>query len=75
MVDLLKKYLLPSLKKGVKDHDFDFYRWLSYVIALVIIAFASMARPILYWVFLILLVVGFGDFLWHKLNKYTHVRH
>ncbi|MBS3064563.1 MAG: hypothetical protein J4472_02005 [DPANN group archaeon] len=75
MVNAVSNYLINKLKRGIKDHDFDFYRWIGYVAALVIIAFASMVFPILYWAFLIILVIGFGDFLWHKFNKYTHVRH
>ena len=72
--DLLK-HIKHGPKKGLKDHEFDFYRWLSYVVALVILGFASMKFPILYWIFFVVLGIGFGDFLWHKFNKYTHIRH
>ncbi|MBS3064960.1 MAG: hypothetical protein J4451_00465 [DPANN group archaeon] len=64
-----------GLRKGIKDHQFDFYRWLIYAATLVIIAFASMAFPILYWVFVIVAAGAFADFIWHKFTKYTHVKH
>jgi len=58
------------MKKGVKDSEFDFYRWLSYGLSLLVLALAAIFLPGLLWAFVILLIIAVIDISYCQFFKY-----
>ena len=62
------------MKKGMKDQEVDFYRWVIYGLLLLLLAILAIRFPVVIWVFLILLVITVIDIAYCKKNKYSHLR-
>jgi len=58
------------MARAIKDTEFDFYRWLFYGVILLILAFSSIAFPILLWVFAVILLIGMCDVSYTMWTKY-----
>lgn len=59
------------MARVIKDTEFDLYRWIVYCIALLILAIASIAWPVLLWIFAIVLIITLVDVFYIKWTKYT----
>jgi len=62
------------MKKGLKDHELDFYRWVIYGLLLLLLAVLAIKFPTLIWAFAILLVITVVDIAYCKMYKYSHLR-
>jgi hypothetical protein len=62
------------MKKGMKDQEVDFYRWVIYGLLLLLLAILAIRFPVVIWVFGILLVITVIDIAYCKKNKYSHLR-
>jgi signal transduction histidine kinase len=58
------------MARVIKDTEFDFYRWLFYGLILLLLALASIAWPVLLWMFAIVLIIGLGDMAYMMWTKY-----
>ncbi len=62
------------MKKGMKDHQIDFSRWIIYGLVLLVLALLSLKFPNAIWVFAILLIIAVIDIAYCKMYKYSHLR-
>ncbi len=60
-------------KRGIKDHEFDFYRWLAYGVALLLLALGAIAFGPLMYVFTAVFVVAVIDIFYHRYFKYSAI--
>jgi len=54
----------------MKDSEFDFYRWLGYGLALLLLAIGAIFIPVVLWIFIILLVIVILDIGYSQYSKY-----
>jgi uncharacterized membrane protein len=62
------------MKKGMKDQEVDFYRWVIYGLLLLLLAILAIRFPVVIWVFAILLAITVIDIAYCKKYKYSHLR-
>jgi len=55
----------------MKQHEFDFYRWVIYGLVLLLLAILSIPYPVVIWAFAILLVIAIVDVAYCKMYKYS----
>jgi len=55
----------------MKEQEFDFYRWLAYGGALVVLALTTILLPNAIWVFLIVFLIALADFGYCQIMKYS----
>jgi hypothetical protein len=58
------------MARAIKDTEFDAYRWLFYGFLLLLLAFGSIAFPILLWAFVLVLIVAIFDMGYMMWTKY-----
>ena len=58
------------MRKGMKDSEFDFYRWLGYGLGLLVLALSALLAPALIWAFIILLIIAIADISYCQYFKY-----
>ena len=58
------------MKLGMKDSEFDYYRWIGYGVVLLILAILAIFVPLLIWVFAIMLIITLLDMGYCQYFKY-----
>jgi len=57
-------------RKALLEAEWDFYGWLIYGLAALILALAAIAYPALIWGFAIVLIIALIDIFYTKYTKY-----
>ncbi len=62
-----------KLKKGVKDHEVDFYRWFAYGAILLLLALLAIFYGPLMYIFAILFIIAVIDIFYNRYFKYSAI--